>query len=799
MAVSYKVIRFQKNNTGTDGVTQDIDATFPPKGCIVISQNQHISNAFQDNFSFSIGYSDGTSNVCVAGVSDDASATEDNNNIYREDACLVRLDETTTTTIHDRATVSFPSGNTVRFTWTLNGTVSSWVTLIVFGGSDILNVKVGSALINNTTAVNEDFTPLSFTPVAGKAALFTLNGNQAASQSVPSTGVKLNWGCAVSSTKQWTKSVTITPASDPSATYVYANNTECMAMTLSASGAVQTTCEFVSWITNGFRLFLKDPPTSADRKFGYMVINGGTWDAGSDTISLTNTTKNHSVSVGGNTLRGVLMILPNRTIGWQAASTAATDNAMMACGTSDGTDEAYDATVDETAQATIDCYRMTGGSPTNSNCLVYLGSNGANTYMASFSSFGTNQFTLSYSATTGVADPFGWIVVADSPTIQNFNGDITESALTVDQTLARTLGAIRSPSESAISVSETLTRLFGALRPISEPSISSGETLTRILAALRSPTESAISVNQTLTGIRSVPRSISEPAITISETLARLLAATRPINETSISVNQTLARILGALRPITESSITSGETLIRLLAATRPITESAISINQTLTRLLGATRTITESSIAVNQTLTRLLGALRSISEPSITINDSITKSFSTLRTITESSLSVGETLTRLLGALRSIAETALTTDDSVTGVKETGGISITENAITVNDSVTRIQGLIKTITEGTITINQTLDRVLAALRTVSEPSISTNDSVTRLRETLRSISEDAITISDALVRIQNITKTINEDTDIDQTLQALLASYVIIVEAHIKWYYSLLTYKGGS
>jgi hypothetical protein len=308
-----------------------------------------------------------------------------------------------------------------------------------------------------------------------------------------------------------------------------------------------------------------------------------------------------------------------------------------------------------------------------------------------------------------------------------------------------------------------------------------------------------IVLGNSTTGGTSYDRPISETSITVDQTISRLLAAIRPVNEPSVSNGETLTRLLGALRLISETSITIDQTLTGLRSVPRSISEPAITVDQTLTRLFGATRAITESSITVNQTLTRILGALRSISEPSISSGETLTRILGTLRSINESSISINQTLTRLLGALRSIAETAITTDDSVSGTKQTGGVSITEDAITINDSVTRIQGLIKTITEGTITIDDALVRILGALRTVSEPSISINDSVTRLRETLRTISEDAITIDATLTRIQNITKTITEDTDIDQTLQVLRTSYAIIVEAYVKWYYSLLTFKGGS
>jgi hypothetical protein len=838
MAVSFKVIRFQKNSSGTDGVTQDIDATFPPKACIVITTSTATSASSVAHFAMSIGYSDGTNNVCVSGLSRDALNTVLNSNYYREDACLLRMDESSALTTLDRASISFPSGNTVRFTWTENGTVASWVTLIVIGGSDILNVKVGSATLTSTTQdATQDITGLGFTPVTGNAILFQLNGNRGSSDTAASGGMKPSMGVAVSTTKRWAKAVASADNVGTTTCWAYSTNARFMPMMLSASGAVQTDIDFNGWITDGFQLAYDDPPASADRRFGYMVINGGNWDCGTDTTQTSNTAKNHTVSVGGNTLRGLFTMTPNKALGWQAASTTGVDDATLSFGCSDGTTHSYDSALDENAAGTSDSYRQNGSN----RALFHLADNGATLFAASFTSFGTDQFTLTYTTTTGAADPFGWVVVADAPTSQNFNGNITETSLSVSETLARILGAtrpitetsisvnqtlarilgalrpisepsistsdsvtrvwgvLRSISEPSISSGETLARILGALRPISEPSISSGETLARILGALRPISETSITVNQTLTGLRSVPRTISEPAITSDETLTRLLAALRPISEPSNSSGETLARILGALRSISEPSISSGETLVRILGALRSISEPSISIDDTLTRILGATRSITESSITVNQTLTRILGALRSISEPSISSGETLTRILGALRSITESSISVGETLTRILGALRSIAETAITTDDSVSGIKEIGGVSITEDAITIDDSVTRIQGLIKTITEDTITIDDAIVRILGALRTVSEPSISINDSVTGLREVLRTISEDAITIDATVTRIQNIIKTITEDTDIDETLQVLRASYVTIVEAYVKWYYSLLTYKGGS
>jgi len=841
LAVSCKVIRFQKTTSTTGGTTQDIDATFAPKACIVISTGTATSDSAQNHYQMSYGFSDGTNNRCIVTVSDDADAAEDCSKEQRNDSCVCLKNETSTATVTDRAAISFPSGNTVRFTWGVTSATAKWITLIVFGGSDILNVKVGTHVIQSTTITTENVTGLGFTPVADKAVIFGISMNNA-TENTSSTGAIMGVGAATSSTKRHSKAIAITNASDPSTTWVYARSDSFLSGLLSA-GSVDWEIDFDGWISDGFRIETLNAPSSATQPFYYMVINGGNWDCGSDTIATTNTTKNHTVSVSSNTLRGLLtMDMPNPTLGYQTANTIGNDHTILAFGASDGTTEAYLVSLDEDAQATTDSYNQTGGNASNTNrCLSMMTTNGAIQIAADFSSFGTDQFTLSYTTTTGTASNFGWVVVADSPTSQNFNGDITETSITVNQTLARILGAtrpisessitsgetlarilgalrsisdpsistsdsvtrvwgvLRSISEPSISSGETLARILGALRPISEPSVSSGETLTRILGALRPISETAITVNQTLTGLRSVPRSISEPEITIDQTISRLLAATRPISEPSISVNQTLARILGALRTISEPSISSGETLVRILGALRTVSEPSISVNQTLTGLFGATRSITESSITINQTLTRILGALRPISEPSISSGETLTRILGASRSITESSISVGETLTRILGALRSIAETAITTDDSVSGTKQTGGVSITEDAITINDSVTRIQGLIKTITEDTITIDDAIVRILGALRTVSEPSISINDSVTRLRETLRTISEDAITIDATLTRIQNIIKTITEDTDIDQTLQVLRASYVTIVEAYVKWYYSLLTYKGGS
>ena len=407
------------------------------------------------------------------------------------------------------------------------------------------------------------------------------------------------------------------------------------------------------------------------------------------------------------------------------------------------------------------------------------------------------------------------ITIDDSVTrIQNIIKTINESAVTIGETLTRILAATRPITESSVSVGETLTRILGALRTITEGSITVDETLTRILGALRSISEAAITIDDDVTGDHQLGTiTITEDAITINDNVTRIQNIMKTITESTITIDDTLVRILGALRTINEPSISTNDSVTRLLAALRNSIEN-VTINDTVTRIQNIIKTITESTVTIDETLARIFGALRTINESSISTNDSITRLFETLRnptdnvtindtvirilnsirTINESTVTINDTLVRIFGALRTINESSISTNDSVTRLL--AALRNPTDDVTINDTVTRIQNIIKILTESNVTIDETLARIFGTSKTLSEPLISTNDSITRLLAAIRN-PIDTTEIQDTITRLQSIIKTINEGTvNNNDSVQGTKVILRFILEARIKWYYSLLTYK---
>ena len=116
-----QVVRFQKNSSGTNGVTQDVNLYFTPKAVRVISENSNVDNTFSSHYGLSYGFSDGTNQACVLTTSMNGAAAGDASRVHRTDAVYVRLSETSNGTELERASIAFGT-NKVTFTWTVNGT-----------------------------------------------------------------------------------------------------------------------------------------------------------------------------------------------------------------------------------------------------------------------------------------------------------------------------------------------------------------------------------------------------------------------------------------------------------------------------------------------------------------------------------------------------------------------------------------------------------------------------------------------------------------------------------------------------
>jgi hypothetical protein len=599
MTVSTQVTSFVKS-TGANGTTQDVALNFTPKAIIVYSNNS-TTTALANEYSWSHGFSDGTNHAAMAIHSDDGSNTSDAGRIHSNADVYIKLDEATpTTTVRCRGSVAFQTNN-LQFTWTVNDAVGTRITVIAFGGSDITGVKVNTVNINETVnSATEDYTGLGFTPNGdNNTALFLIGVNHTANSSSAPTGAAMaQFGVATRAysphpggvnLKQVTLGQNVENAQADSDTWRHSASDRCFAITDSA-GAYDHFGYLTAWITDGFRMLWDDAPTSTTNKFSYMVINGGLWDCGkitTPTSALTN--QDYAVSTGGLSPKGLILMSTG------AVTDAALDNnAIYSIGATDGTNHACHSAIDEDAQATMDGYRH---HSTDTTVYRALTANGTVSDSATFDSFSTDNFRLDYGTKSVNAQIVLFVVIADQFTSTLYDRPISETSVSVSETLARVPVRVKSISDTAVSVSEALARIPIRVKAISDTAVSVSESLARIPTYLKPISETSITTNDSIARWISVSYTLTEPSISINGTVAGALFYPRTINESAISTNDTIVRLLAATRTIAEPSITVNDTIARIQSLIKQISESAISVNDSVQGSILFTALLIESRI----------------------------------------------------------------------------------------------------------------------------------------------------------------------------------------------------------
>lgn len=798
MAVSTQVVYFTKDASGTTNATQDVSLNFTPKAIIVMSSGITGDNTFTDGYWAIYGFSDGTNMTCASSVSQDAAASGNTGRTFRDDSVFVRLNPTDGTTILSQATCTF-STNKVTFTWTTNDAVATRLVMYAFGGTDITNVKVDTIQMGTVTTGNYDYTGVGFNPSAGDSVLFLLESfcyNAPSGYNTAVVNASFTFGCAVSDSKQWCIANCNEDTTASMDTDRYFRNDRCIAALNPGATGVMEEAHFVSWITDGFRLYWDDNPYNDSNYFSYLVIKGGIWDVGTDTISTTGN-KNHSVAVSSRTLRGLLTMVG--TGADTAFMSAPTGTSQYMCGVTDGTTTAYITAGDINGAADAVCVSINDNNgrmfqswtpnATAANSNVY--------YTAAFSSFGTNQFTITYANSATNTPVFAWVVVADAAAQGELKyGNITESpSVSVSETLGRVQTIIKPISDTpTVSVSETLARVQTILKSISDtPTISVSENLARGLVYPRPITnEQEVSVSAgTLDRIQYLIKLITnEPQVTIpTETIAKIASHPRPISDTpSVTVSETLEKILTDVRSITNEPEVSipAETIAKSAIYPKPISDSpTITVSESLARIQSIIKLITN--------------------EPDVTISALATGNFLISKIINESpSITVSETLERIQYIIKLISDTPeVTISELLEGSIPVKSRSISEPSIGITPTtVERLATFARSITlteEPLVSVNDTVARLLSYLRNITnEQDVTTSDVTSTLALIIRTLTEPSTNISEEITRIQSLIKLISETPPIS-TSDSVTAGMLLIVsllESRIKWYYSLLTRK---
>lgn len=229
-----------------------------------------------------------------------------------------------------------------------------------------------------------------------------------------------------------------------------------------------------------------------------------------------------------------------------------------------------------------------------SNLSIHVG---ANTTTVATGRLRINQANSSLSVSIGSGATGHFEDTTNTGTIAS--GDIVTYSITYTSGTSLTVRSIQS------WIDVTSAQLYQ--KSITETSISVSESLARVAIYTRPISESSVSVSETLARIQMLIKTLSEPSITVSETLARIATFPRPISDTPIiSVSESLARV---------------QTLIKLITNEPEVTTSEI-----VTRLTSMIRTLSEPSQSISEDLARIQSIIKLISEtPSIDASDSVT------------------------------------------------------------------------------------------------------------------------------------------------------------------------------
>jgi hypothetical protein len=374
-------------------------------------------------------------------ASDDAAAAVNSGQSARTNACIVLLSNGTPTV---QAVATFVSFGAEQFT--INVTTAPGVTgiqigYVVFGGSDLTDVAVGSSTVPAVTG-NQTISPTGFTGVTPDCILTAVPYQPASPTESVHSHFGLGWATRLPSTAQGVASMMEVDASTAIDTQRIFLTTMCVA------GAEIAIANHVrgslgSWDANGFTVNWADAAGAAGNIWLYVAIKGGNWQCFADTEATTNTGKATTLSgFGTDTPKGLLLIGSNGT-----ADTATTDTANGDCliglGASDGTTEFAVANIQvngagNTANS-LDKRRLAATKAISLVKTPTTTSPWATVCGEADATFQAGQVTLTWASTDGTARKFLGLAAGDTPAagggavtiVSSASGGGTDAAPTV--------------------------------------------------------------------------------------------------------------------------------------------------------------------------------------------------------------------------------------------------------------------------------------------------------------------------------------------------------------------------------
>lgn len=406
MALDVEVGTFDKVTSPT--TSQNVSVSFDPKALFIWGVKNATANSDASDYnSGSIGFSDGANDACTFWQNQNAAANVDAKRRI-SDGSVLEFFSNGTTTIDVVATVSFGTGQ-FTMSYSTNDSNASKIHYIVWGGSDITGVQVGTftkptgaAPVTQNIPTDADVRGINDNE---GVVIFDINFPNALNAT--QNNFQPTLGFATSTSQQgyvgWSEDDQNATA-EPRQTL---KTNRIGARFSGVSGDLQAEANFNGFLddgTNGFSL-IWDPNNSIASYNIFLIIKGGQWQAGNETMRTTTGTKQTTTSFQP---KAAFFLCEALTV----AKAPTQEDMSMIIGASDNTTEASGGMSDEDANTTTNIGKM---SSITKSVRVMNAVNQAVLAEADVSAFNATNFELNYTvADSGNAYLFNWLVCGDA-------------------------------------------------------------------------------------------------------------------------------------------------------------------------------------------------------------------------------------------------------------------------------------------------------------------------------------------------------------------------------------------------
>lgn len=393
MALQTQVGQFAAN---TGGATTTVSCNFQGKAIIFWTHGK-TTNPESATASWSMGFVDNNAHVIEHGwASDDAVATSNVGQGFQTVRAL-QIFTNGTPTAGVGGNISSVAFGGSSFTVTFNATpASAWlINFILIGGSDVTNTFVGNFTNPASTSGVQHIT----TPGFQGNVVFILGSQVTATGTNTSAGS--TFGAAVATNKRWVFAGNTKDAQTTTLNAVHvADNTKFMRITFTDQSTAFA-ADFSGFTATGFDYNITTASASS-WEFGFLVIQGGQWDCGTQAKPTTATTQTLTGETFQPSFLGLFTSSPT-------AFNTVTNTEECSFGATDGTNQVYSNAVELNQFNTV-------AKSSGSASAVLLDRDGTNNPAATFTSFNSDGWTITWNA-TGSARQVGWFTAASSPVV----------------------------------------------------------------------------------------------------------------------------------------------------------------------------------------------------------------------------------------------------------------------------------------------------------------------------------------------------------------------------------------------